>query len=657
MNRDQTNEIAPSASEAADLNPSDKRPASISVDVQAQLASIIASAMDAIITVDDEQRITLFNAAAEKMFQWPAERALGQPINRFIPERFRAAHRKHIPEFGATQVTRRSMAALGTVYGLRTNGEEFPIEASISQIETHGKNFYTVIIRDITHRKQVEEQLREQAALLDHAQDAILVRDLDDRILYWNQSAERIYGWTAAEVLGKDVREVMYKQSAREFEKALKALKEGGEWTGELHHTTKDGREIIAESRLTMVYDEAGNPKSVLAINTDITDKKKLETQFLRAQRMESLGTLAGGISHDLNNILAPILMAVELLQRRTNDPDSQQILKTLLINAERGADIVKQVLSFARGFSGERITLQPTHLVKEIAKILKETLPKSIAVYLDIKDGIWPISGDATQIHQVLMNLCVNARDAMPAGGTLTIRLENANLDDNYARMHLEAKPGRYVIITVGDTGTGIPSHIIDKIFEPFFTTKEPGKGTGLGLSTVSGIVRGLGGFVNVYSELNKGTQFRIFFPGLTIAALEQAEEDSPDLPYGHGEMVLVVDDEAAIREVTRRTLEAFNYSVMTANDGTEAIALYAQNREVIRVVLTDMMMPYLDGPATIRALKKINPEIKIIASSGLTDNGRSIEAFGPNVKRFLSKPYTADKLLRTLAEVIGSK
>jgi len=657
MDREQTIEIPPSASEAADLNPLDERPAPLSVDVQAQLAGIIASAMDAIITVDDEQRITLFNAAAEKMFQWPAERALGQPINLFIPARFRAAHSAHIPEFGATQVTRRSMAALGTIYGLRANGEEFPIEASISQIETQGKKLYTVIIRDITQRKHSEERLREQASLLDHAQDAILVRDLEDRILYWNQSAERIYGWTAAEVMGKDVREIIYKHSKSGFEKALQALKKGGEWTGELHHTTKDGREIIAESRLTMVYDEAGNPKSVLAINTDITEKKKLETQFLRAQRMESLGTLAGGISHDLNNILAPILMAVQLLQRRTNDPDSQQILKTLLINAERGADIVKQVLSFARGFSGERITLQPTHLVKEITKILKETLPKSIDVQLDISHDIWPISGDATQIHQVLMNLCVNARDAMLNGGTLTIKLENALLDENYARMHLEAKPGRYVIFTVGDTGTGIPSPIIDKIFEPFFTTKEHGKGTGLGLSTVSGIVRGLGGFVNVYSEPGKGAQFRIFFPGLTIAALEQAKEALPDLPYGHGELVLVVDDEIAIREVTRRTLEAFNYSVMTANDGTEAIALYAQNRDVIEVVLTDMMMPFLDGPATIRALRKINPEIKIIASSGLADNGKSAEAFGPNVKRFLLKPYTADKLLRTLAEVIGSK
>ena len=619
------------------------------------LFSIIASAMDAIITLDSAQRIVLFNSAAEKMFRVSADDALGQSIDRFIPERYRAAHQTHVPNFGATHVTKRRMGALGAIYGLRRTGEEFPIEASISYIEAGGQRLYTVILRDLTQRVETEARLREQAALLDHAQDAILVRDLEGRVLFWNKSAERIYGWATDEVLGRDVRQLLYAKGTDEYARAMLVLMARGEWMGEMRHGTRDGTEKIAEARWTLVRDEEGKPKSVLSINTDITERKKLETQFLRAQRMESLGTLAGGIAHDLNNILAPILMAVQLLQRRTRDVDSQQLLRTLLINAERGADMVKQVLLFARGVTGEHITLQPRHLVKEIIKILRETLPKSIEVTYNIPEEVWPILGDATQIHQVLMNLCVNARDSMADGGKLSIKVENTYLDENYARMHLEARPGRYAVITVADTGTGIPPHIIDKIFEPFFTTKEHGKGTGLGLSTVSGIVRGHGGFINVYSEPDRGTQFRIFLPALTIAESQVLEEAQSDMPLGQGEVVLVVDDEMAIREITKSTLEAFGYRVLTASDGTEAIAQYAQNKDIIQVVLTDMMMPYLDGAATIRALQKINPQVRIIASSGLTENGRHHEATQAGVKIFLSKPYTAEKLLKAIAEMLG--
>ena len=611
--------------------------------------------MDAIITIDSDQRIILFNGAAEKMFCVSADEALGQPIDRFIPERYREAHHLHVPKFGTTRVTKRTMGSLGAIHGLRANGEEFPIEASISHIESDGHRLYTVILRDLTRRIEVEARLREQAALLDHAQDAILVRDLNDRILFWNKSAERIYGWSAEEVIGLNVRQVLYAKGSEELDRAILTLMERGEWMGELRHGTRDGTEKISEARLTLVRDEGGNPKSILAINTDITERKKLETQFLRAQRMESLGTLAGGIAHDLNNILSPILMAVQLLQRRATEFESQQMLRTLLINAERGADMVKQVLSFARGVSGEHITLQPRHLIREIVKILRETLPKSIEVSYETPEEMWPINGDATQIHQVLMNLCVNARDAMPDGGKLSIKIDNAYLDENYARMHLEAKPGRYVVITVADTGTGIPGHIVDKIFEPFFTTKEPGKGTGLGLSTVSGIVRGHGGFINVYSEIDKGTQFRVFLPAVDIHQFQQVVEKQLSMPVGHGEVVLVVDDEMAIREITKSTLEAYGYRVLTASDGTEAIALYAQNKEIIQIVLTDMMMPYLDGAATIRALQKIDPRVAIIASSGLTESGRAVEAVNAGVKMFLPKPYTAERLLKALAETLG--
>jgi PAS domain S-box-containing protein len=498
-----------------------------------RLASIISSAMDGIITVDAAQRIVLFNTAAEKIFGYSASEIIGQALDRLIPERFRRVHQHHVNEFGATQVTKRSMGKLGAISGIRANGEEFPIEASISQVEANGQKFYTVILRDIT-------------------------------------------------------------------------------------------------------------------------EKRRLEAQFLRAQRLESIGTLAGGIAHDLNNLLSPILMAVQMLQLKFTDEQSQKMLQLLRANAERGADMVKQILSFARGVEGERLALQPRHLIKEVVKILKETLPKSIEISFYVAEDLWPITGDATQLHQVLMNLCINARDALPHGGKLHIKAENKLLDETYAQMIPEAKAGRYVLLTIRDNGVGIAPEHQTRIFDPFFTTKETGKGTGLGLSTVQGIVRGHGGFVNVYSEVSKGTEFRIHLPALEAGQIEQVQIINPELPAGHGELILVVDDELAIREVTKATLEAFNYRVLIASDGTEAVAMYAQQSHEIKAVLTDMMMPYLDGPATIRALQKLNPNIKIIASSGLADNGKAVEAADLGIRHFLAKPYTADRLLKLLIEIL---
>jgi nitrogen-specific signal transduction histidine kinase len=303
-------------------------------------------------------------------------------------------------------------------------------------------------------------------------------------------------------------------------------------------------------------------------------------------------------------------MMSIRMLQNKFPDEDSQRLLQMLQASAERGAGLVKQVLSFARGVEGERITLQPRHLIREIVKILKDTLPKSISVDFSADDNLWAVSGDATQLHQVLMNFCVNARDAMAGGGRLTILAENVYIDDNYARMNIEARPGRYVRIKIVDTGSGMPPHIIDKIFEPFYTTKEQGKGTGLGLSTALGIVKGHGGFINVYSEVGSGTQFTIHVPAVTIEQASQRGAGAVELPYGKDELILVVDDERAILEITKTTLETHGYRALTASDGTEAVALYAQHKDEVKVVLTDMMMPYMDGPATIRALQKLNPQ-----------------------------------------------
>ncbi|HEU4932362.1 MAG TPA: PAS domain S-box protein [Pyrinomonadaceae bacterium] len=518
-------------------------------------------------------------------------------------------------------------------------------------LNSEGKPYQYVAIRsDITERKHAEERIREQAALLDQAQDAILVRDLEENILFWNKGAEKIYGWTAEEVVGKTV----FKESSPQFAEVRSAVIQNEKWQGEIRQTRRDGAEIVVESRWTLVRDEKGQPKSILVINTDVTEKKRMESQFLRAQRMESIGTLAGGIAHDLNNVLSPILMAIDMLQLRSTDEASKKWLDVLRTNAERGADMVRQVLSFARGVEGERVALQPKHLIKEIVKILKETLPKSIEISFQIPNNLWIISVDATQMHQVLMNLCVNARDAMPEGGSISIKAENAVVDENYAQMHLEAKPGRFVMITVSDTGAGMSPETQSRIFEPFFTTKEMTKGTGLGLSTALTIVKSHGGFINVYSEMHKGSQFTVYIPAVDMPGAVDAAALQTDLPLGHGELILVVDDEESIREITRGTLETFGYRVLTASDGTEALALYADKKNEIAAVLTDMVMPFMDGPATIRALQRMNPKVRIIAASGLGAGHRAGEGVLENVSVFLNKPYTAEKLLNTLAQVL---
>jgi PAS domain S-box-containing protein len=523
------------------------------------------------------------------------------------------------------------------------------------------------VIRARSDRRRAEEQLKEQAALLDKAQDAIMVRDLEHRIVYWNKSAERIFGWTAAEAVGKNSLELVSRQHGAEFMEALQAVLSKGEWSGEVSQVTKSGGEVIVESRWTLVRDAEGQPKSILVLSTDITEKKKLEAQFLRAQRLESIGTLASGIAHDLNNILAPIMMSVNLLQETLTDERDARLLETLRSGVQRGADMVKQILSFTRGQDGARCLINLKHPISEVARIIRETFPKKIQVQTVIAKNLWTVLADTTQIHQVLMNLCVNARDAMPDGGTLLIQTENlpitamgsVNSIDPFAPLlltdpKLDAQPGSYLVLTVADTGTGIPQEIMERIWEPFFTMKPPGQGTGLGLSTVLNIVKAHGGFIRTESEMGKGTRFRIFLPVAESAVKITEPEPTAAIPAGRGENILVVDDEHAFQEITKAIFNKFGYRVLTASDGTEAVALFAQHKDDIDLVITDMVMPYLDGPATITALRRLDPNVRIITSSGLSENETLAHQLANAT--FILKPFTTEKLLATVNAVLHS-
>ncbi|MEG4172703.1 MULTISPECIES: PAS domain S-box protein [unclassified Microcoleus] len=507
------------------------------------------------------------------------------------------------------------------------------------------------IITDITQRKETEQKIAEQAALIDIASDAIFVKDLDDRILFWNKGAERLYGWAEAEVIGQKT-QTLFNQPFQLTE-PIQITTEQGSWQGEIEQVTQTGNNIIVESRKTLIHNKFSQSRSILVVNTDITEKKQLEKQFYHAQRLESLGTLASGIAHDLNNILTPIFGASQLLPLKItnmNEP-TQRLLRLLSGSAKRGVELVKQILLFSRATDGEYAILQLGYLLLEVIGVAQHTFPKSITIWTKIPAmELWTISGDATQLHQVFMNLMINARDAMSSGGSLTLSAQNRSLDEDEALLNLEAKAGCYVVVTVADTGIGIPPELLNRIFEPFFTTKEVGKGTGLGLSTVRGIVKNHGGFVKVYSELGKGTEFRVFFPAIegevSLTTIEQA------MPRGKGELILIVDDEASIREITQTSLENYNYRTILASDGLEALAVYRENQQEISVVLMDMMMPNLDGVSAMRALQEINPGVKIIATSGLLANRKL--ALDANVKTFLLKPYTIAQLLQMLTEIL---
>lgn len=541
----------------------------------------------------------------------------------------------------------RNRAKDGSIYWVDTT--------IVPLIDEQKKPFQYVAIRyEITERKLAEDRIRQQASLLDKAQDAIIVSDLNHQVLYWNQGAERVYGWSEEDAFGRNIADLLSGGDRRELEKAHQVLEAADEWKAESRHTTRSGERIIVESRWTLVKNDAGEPDYYLIINTDITEKKRTEEHLLRAQRMESIGTLAGGIAHDLNNILSPIMMAADMM--RTNpDGDTTRWVGMIKENAERGADLIKQVLTFARGMAGERITVNLKHLIKEIVSVLKETLPRSIKLVYEIEPELWTISADPTQIHQVLMNVCLNARDAMPDGGTLTIQAGNVVIDDNYARMNIDARAGSYLLLTVTDSGTGMSTDVINRIFDPFFTTKDVGKGTGLGLATTMTIVKSHDGFINVYSEPTKGTKFSIYLPSAEEHAARTTTADGSRTARGNGEMILVVDDEESIREVAAATLAANGYRTVTAADGREAMDIYEANKDDIAAVLTDMAMPNMDGAAMIAELRKIDPKLNIIAMSGMIHENQTVDLQKLGVEKLLPKPFTAEKLLTTLAEVLS--
>jgi len=609
-------------------------------DLALRLQQTLESMSDAVLMFDPAWRVVFLNPMGERLLHRSRAELLGKVVWEEFPEAvgstFQVEYERAVRTRGRVQFV-----------------EYFPpLETWFDVTAYPTDDGLVVYFRDVTARREADRRLAQQATMLDKAQDAILVRGLDDTILYWNKSAERLYGWSADEAIGRNAHELVNDGSA-EFVEAKRELMSRGEWTGTLRQVARDGRRVVTECRWTLVRNDAGEPESVLAINTDVTDRRNLEQQFLRAQRLESIGTLAGGIAHDLNNVLAPVMMSLDLL-RDLAGPQGHELIESLRSSVGRGADLVRQVLSFARGLDGRKERVDARTVVREIEAVLRETFPKRIEIVVEVPDAPARLMGDPTQLHQVVMNLAVNARDAMPNGGQLRIVVSREDLSGALA-VQLHLAPGRYVRVAVADNGAGISPEHQEIIFEPFFTTKDVGHGTGLGLSTVQSIVRGHDGAIQLQSELGKGSIFSCWFP-LVGADDEQPSAPNPArrLPRGDGEFILVVDDEPSIRAVADRILTRHGYRVATAADGQEALERWREHRAELDAIITDVAMPGMDGPELIAALRAEGADVPIIVASGyVTDEGagRLLEVA---TEFFVSKPFSAETLLTTLRGVL---
>jgi two-component system, cell cycle sensor histidine kinase and response regulator CckA len=483
-------------------------------------------------------------------------------------------------------------------------------------------------------QRRSEDRVRDQAALLDEAREAIVIQDLDRRVTYWNKGAEKIYGWTSEEA------EARFDPGTRaDLDAAWRAVLEAGQWDGSLNQITRAGAEIIVESHWTCLRHPDGSPRAVISSSSDVTQARNLEAQLLRTQRLETVGTIASGVAHDLNNVLAPIIIGLTSLKRRVTDAPGQKLVNAMEVSAERGAEIVKQVLTFARGTGALTGMVNTRDVVQGIEKLLAATLPRNVKLTMNFAPDLWPISADPTQLQQVLLNLCVNARDAMPRGGEVTIDAANAELSGE--------REGRYIALIVTDSGCGMDRSTLSKIFEPFFTTKT--QGTGIGLSTVASIVKRHDGFIDVQSEVGRGTSFKVCLP----AHERRRAAMAPPVPQGDGKLLLVVD-EASMREMMARTLEAYGYRVVSVGDANGALHEYARRQSEIAAVLVNFSMPDLDAVGLVDALAERGQPVRIINTS--RTRAAQGDAGGQRATASLPTPYTPDKLLEVVGQVVNA-
>jgi PAS domain S-box-containing protein len=634
---------------------------------EARTADIIASAMDAIITVDSGRRIVVFNAAAEQMFRCTAAQAAGQVLDVFVPERFRASHLSHIEQFSSSGVTKRRLGGTNSIIGLRADGTEFPLEASISQIETGGERLFTVIIRDITERRKAEQDLRESEERYRRFFEDDLTGDfsarVDGTLLDCNPAFARILGFpSVVSAMQCNVLHLFSSPDVRET--ILEILRTRGRVEEyELDLIRPDGQTIRVVTNAIATTDNEGRFVEFKGYMYDITERIKLEEQVRQSHKMESIGTLASGIAHDFNNILNNVIGFVLQIKKHAHEPE--KVLKysaTIEKSATRGAELSAQLLSFARKTKRGSVSVAVPHIVDEVSNLCSETFPRSITITRHIDDGVGTILGDHGELYQVLLNLCVNARDAIlargdNASGTISLGVFNGRVGDRVSAHMLSSTAERYVEIRVSDDGIGIPEKIRERIFDPFFTTKERGRGTGLGLSVVYSIVRNHRGIILVDSEEGVGTTFHIYFSAVDASPATSPVSAPTVSSSGNHETILIVDDEESMQELGRELLEEQGYTVLIASTGKEAIDIVRQETDTIRLVVLDLVMPGMDGGQTYLELKKLQPDLKAFFCTGYMPDQVISALLEEEHLQAIHKPFQPEVFVQLVRDVLDGR
>ena len=622
-----------------------------------RFGGVVQISEDAIISVDDEQKVSLFNPGAEKIFGYEAEEIIGKPLNLLLPQRYRSRHAADVKEFRSAPDVLRPMAHRSTIYGLRKDGTEFPAEASISKFEAGGENILTVRLRDVTERQIAERGLLELAAIINSSEDAIVAESFDGEIKTWNEGAEKMYGYSKAEAIGRPADMLALPERVDEVAANIARARNGEGFRLETQRMRKDGCVISVSLSVSPIKDSNGTVVGVSTIARDITDRKKLEEQLRQSQKMEAIGRLAGGIAHDFNNLLSIIVGYTYVLQSSLPPADTLHASADQVMHAaEKASALTRQLLAFSR-----RQMLQPEIIdLNEVIEGMAKMLPRLIGEDIDLRTVKSPnlkrVKADPSQIEQVVMNLVVNSRDAMPEGGKLTIETVDVFFGPEDAAHH-GVKPGGYALLAVSDTGVGMDAQTRAHIFEPFFTTKEVGRGTGLGLATVYGIVSQSNGYIWVYSEPEKGTTFKIYFPATMESADAARISRHPQLTLTGSESVLLVEDEEKLRELIEQVLTKQGYKVTTAATGDDALTAVEKHVGHIDLLLTDVVMPRMGGQQLAEQLLPGHPEMSIIFMSGYTNNALMHSGSLESGTAFLQKPFTPDVLLRKVREALNAR
>ncbi len=631
---------------------------------------------DAIIVVDRDGTIVQLNSQTQQLFGYLRDELLGQKVEILVPENYRRQHHHHREDFAANPKTRRIGAGLD-LYGRRRNGSEFPVEISLSPASTLNGTFVLSAIRDISDRKRVGEELRraneelhrrtaEQlgeyrsrlALIFDSSDDAIISKNLDGTITSWNKGAERIYGYTPEEVIGKPISLLAPHNREDEITEILQKIA-GGESIEhyESERVAKDGRRLNVSISVSPLRDAKGDIAGASAIARDITAQKRAESQLRQSQKMEAIGRLAGGVAHDFNNILAIINACTEFLRDRI-DPAAEpsHYIENIKTATERGASLTRQLLAFSRTHEVQPRVLDLNERLKDIGKLLRPLMGDDVEILIVSKSPAAVVEADPGQLDQVLVNLAVNARDAMPNGGKFILETRAARFDEAFAEQHQAMAAGKYVVLAVSDTGNGMDEATVARIFEPFFTTKELGNGTGLGLATVYGIVKQSAGHILVYSELGHGTTFKIYLPCADHKiGLESKPEAETVAPKRQGTTILLVEDDETMRSLTRQVLQEHGYAVVDADDGKSALEWVESHPDPIDLLVTDVVMRRMSGPELVDRLSASRPNLKVVYMSGYTGE---LIAEREMLKRgitLLEKPFTRTALLNTIHTTLG--